>query len=533
MKNSTHASALSILALLAGAAAHGQVYQKADTTPVEVAGVPNPPTLLQSVVATADGGYIAVGGEGTYNLHICKYHADGTVEWSKFATLDSPCSATSIGQMLGGPGLFAVVGEVFDTYPFGAFIMLIDSSGALICSKEFNGAGGSVPPLGRSPVAVRPLSDLSFAVTGRGHLGSVASPMYGRITKISESCAVEWSMLYAPGGIAGASGCEVTDVVEEPGGVYLLAVGTVSLSSGGNMPFLLRVMKATGAVVGAKYYGDGTVSIHGDGIALATSPTGGIDGYIFDGRMNPGPAGLPGPSLNYIVKVDMGLSPMWGETITDFEPCHACVKNYGTSTLLAGSHSPAGTGPAGVQAALIDSPGGAVMWDWQYGAGPLGASAKGHGVAITTLTTTSPVGPIIVGETGVPLSGGYLVKGDIGTGSSGGCEFPVTPPTPYMFVTDALFSAYAFQQYRGIVIPLFDETLSTIAACGPTGGRHCSADFDGDGAIGTDADIEAFFACLGGSCCPTCESADFNGDGAVGTDADIASFFSVLGGGPC
>jgi hypothetical protein len=62
---------------------------------------------------------------------------------------------------------------------------------------------------------------------------------------------------------------------------------------------------------------------------------------------------------------------------------------------------------------------------------------------------------------------------------------------------------------------------------------HCSADFNGDGAIGTDADIQDFFACLGGNCCPTCGSADFNGDGAIGTDADIESFFSVLGGGPC
>jgi probable HAF family extracellular repeat protein len=61
----------------------------------------------------------------------------------------------------------------------------------------------------------------------------------------------------------------------------------------------------------------------------------------------------------------------------------------------------------------------------------------------------------------------------------------------------------------------------------------CSADFNGDGAVGTDADIEAFFACLGGNCCPTCGSADFNGDGAIGTDADIESFFRVLGGGPC
>jgi uncharacterized membrane protein len=60
-----------------------------------------------------------------------------------------------------------------------------------------------------------------------------------------------------------------------------------------------------------------------------------------------------------------------------------------------------------------------------------------------------------------------------------------------------------------------------------------SADFDDDGDVGTDSDIEAFFACLGGSCCPACGSADFNGDGDVGTDADIESFFRVLAGGAC
>jgi hypothetical protein len=60
-----------------------------------------------------------------------------------------------------------------------------------------------------------------------------------------------------------------------------------------------------------------------------------------------------------------------------------------------------------------------------------------------------------------------------------------------------------------------------------------SADFNGDGDVGTDADIEAFFACLAGNCCPTCGSADFNGDGDVGTDADIEAFFRVLAGGNC
>jgi hypothetical protein len=60
-----------------------------------------------------------------------------------------------------------------------------------------------------------------------------------------------------------------------------------------------------------------------------------------------------------------------------------------------------------------------------------------------------------------------------------------------------------------------------------------SADFNGDGDTGTDADIEAFFACLAGNCCAACGSADFNGDGDTGTDADIESFFRVLAGGAC
>jgi uncharacterized membrane protein len=60
-----------------------------------------------------------------------------------------------------------------------------------------------------------------------------------------------------------------------------------------------------------------------------------------------------------------------------------------------------------------------------------------------------------------------------------------------------------------------------------------SADFDHDGSPGTDADIEAFFRCLAGDCCPLCESADFNYDGDAATDSDIEAFFRVLAGGSC
>jgi hypothetical protein len=70
--------------------------------------------------------------------------------------------------------------------------------------------------------------------------------------------------------------------------------------------------------------------------------------------------------------------------------------------------------------------------------------------------------------------------------------------------------------------------IASIAVNGP-----CNGDFNGDGDTGTDADIEAFFACVAGNCCPTCASADFNGDGDAATDADIESFFRVFAGGSC
>jgi|GEM_PF-3524282 len=70
--------------------------------------------------------------------------------------------------------------------------------------------------------------------------------------------------------------------------------------------------------------------------------------------------------------------------------------------------------------------------------------------------------------------------------------------------------------------------LTPVAACG-------TADFNGDGDFGTDQDIEAFFACLAGSCCAACfeGGSDFNADGDFGTDQDIESFFRVLAGGGC
>ena len=64
--------------------------------------------------------------------------------------------------------------------------------------------------------------------------------------------------------------------------------------------------------------------------------------------------------------------------------------------------------------------------------------------------------------------------------------------------------------------------------------QYADHDFNGDGVIdSTDADIEAFFVCIAGDCCASCDSADFNGDGDTATDADIEAFFRVFAGGRC
>ncbi len=81
---------------------------------------------------------------------------------------------------------------------------------------------------------------------------------------------------------------------------------------------------------------------------------------------------------------------------------------------------------------------------------------------------------------------------------------------------------------RVVVEPL--QVVLEVIAGGPACG---SADFDGDGDTATDADIEAFFACIAGDCCAACGSADFNADGDTATDADIEAFFRVMAGGTC
>ncbi len=101
---------------------------------------------------------------------------------------------------------------------------------------------------------------------------------------------------------------------------------------------------------------------------------------------------------------------------------------------------------------------------------------------------------------------------------------PSPRPAIYSFGQDSRGEIYLCGA-NGHIYKLSPTTVESQCGCR-------SADFDADGDTGTDADIQAFFLCLAGACCPAC-SADFNGDGDMGTDADIEAFFRVLAGGYC
>jgi hypothetical protein len=222
------------------------------------------------------------------------------------------------------------------------------------------------------------------------------------------------------------------------------------------------------------------------------------------------------------------------------------VDPNGTTAAPEDDHTAAGTqcyvtgqGTAGGQAGAADVDGGTThlispvfdatgaseviisYWRWysnNAGGAPAAdtmvvAVSSNNGGAYTTVETVGPT---------TQNAGGWLFN-EVRLS-----DFPAITRTSQMRLR---FSASDLAT-GSLVEAAVDDVLIAIRGCESGCG---TSDFNGDGDFGTDADIEAFFACLAGSCCPSCfpGGSDFDGDGDFGTDADIESFFRVLGGGAC
>jgi hypothetical protein len=206
----------------------------------------------------------------------------------------------------------------------------------------------------------------------------------------------------------------------------------------------------------------------------------------------------------------------------------SCLTVFNGQLIAAGSLGPAG-GPNLIYA-----------WNGQYWSSIGDTGYSGVSALSVFDDGTGPalyVGGTLTEAAGVPAS--KIAKWDGGSWSALGDGITSADTGGYRQV----FAMRPFQSGSGNALcvgGMFGSAgnvpgtaqLARWVPCRPT--VCCPTDYNGDGDVGTDADIEAFFACLGGNCCATCPpDADFNCDGDVGTDADIEAFFRVLAGGHC
>jgi hypothetical protein len=204
-------------------------------------------------------------------------------------------------------------------------------------------------------------------------------------------------------------------------------------------------------------------------------------------------------------------------------PANVANGNAGSHILLATPAFQAATTPAAAPDFILAQPipasylaagritfeddFGNILWSLAYG----GADYRGPNTGTTTNDLDGNFGPAFPGP--LPTAGAALAfQADASAPStSNAADYALTAADPVFFNnTESPF------------------TVISAPSCG-------SADFDCDGDVATDADIEAFFACLAGDCppAPCTSTADFNADGDSATDADIEAFFRVLAGGPC
>jgi len=275
-------------------------------------------------------------------------------------------------------------------------------------------------------------------------------------------------------------------------GTYYMAVGPAGSTFGSG--FVANASANVGGAYGINF------ATNTNGAALAASVIPQINGVDY-GTLDPA-ANSVAPGLGQAT----GLRGVLWSTFTLASPVDA-------THFLDADFNALSTASADAVCYIFDSTGDIVYFSDDEGPAALAQFSLGaDGTRMYGANTVPFDGNTPIGESGLAAGTYYMAKG--------------------LFATQDLFALLSGHRWhvRGTsgsnLTVGADLYTGTVSSCG-------SADFDGDGDTGTDLDIEAFFACLGGDCCGTCGSADFDGDGDTGTDLDIEAFFRVLGGGEC
>jgi pimeloyl-ACP methyl ester carboxylesterase len=221
---------------------------------------------------TADGGYVVVGNTATNGeppVWVMKLDAGGALQWQHGyggSGLGSVAVAYDVEQMTDGGYVFAAWSEG-SSVQAGRWIVKVDSLGGLIWQKRLRSATGGTDSAGKEKRALLRLPDDSVVVAGDGSAGNGNGAQIW-LTAVDSGGSLLWQRLYQQqSGVAAAA----YGLARASSGDLLVAGESYLFNSPGQIksPVALS-LSATGSITSCPSLQDGT-GIVDDGTAVQTA----------------------------------------------------------------------------------------------------------------------------------------------------------------------------------------------------------------------------------------------------------------------
>ena len=208
---------------------------------------------IYSIRQTADGGYIVAGetesfGAGDYDGWILKLDRDGNVTWQKTYGAGGPQSTFSVQQTQDNGYIVAGGAYASATGSTDAWVMKLDSTGAITWQKTYGGIGYDYP------YSIQQTQDGGYIVGGEAY--SFGPGNYSIwLIKLDASGAITWQKTYG-----GAGGQRTQSIKQTQDGGYIIA-GWHQASIGSNSDAFILKLDSSGSIGSCPFEGVSTAVV--------------------------------------------------------------------------------------------------------------------------------------------------------------------------------------------------------------------------------------------------------------------------------
>ncbi len=251
---------------------------------------------LFAAVETPGGNFIAVGYTYGINgdLYVINTDAGGNIIWSK--TFDIGPNEYGYAIARTTDSKYVIVGSTYTGTDNDIYFLKIDSLGNLLWSKQFNNGVGNSYEIGFD---LKQTSDGGYAIAGYTD-GSGAGLFDVYVIKTDSSGNIQWDRTY------GGSNNEFGgySISETAGGGYIIGGSTSTFGAGNGDYYLVRA-DATGNILWSKTFG-GSATEYGYSCRQTVD-----GGFVLTGFTNSFGSGM---NDAYLVKTDSAGSLQWSRT---------------------------------------------------------------------------------------------------------------------------------------------------------------------------------------------------------------------------